>query len=581
MRAAILTRKSNAQEATGDEEKSVALQERECRQLIERNGWELIEVFTEDAVSGALMTPEGRPELFRLLAACERKDRPFDVVVVSHEDRIGRDTFRSSAVIVRIIEAGVRLVSVATGERKLDTPTDELMLAITGFSGSIERHNVSRRVRAKHFDTVRRGGWSGGTVPLGYEKVKTADRSELRVDASKAGLVRRIFTMAAQGYGTRRIAKTLNEDPETRSVRRWSGAGIRDTLTNRIYVGQIVFGVTRDVKKGGRIVRVKSPDAPMVVERPDLRIVGDALVARVRARSAATVHLRRPNGQLLGKPERAVLASKYLLSGMLTCGICGSRLVVQHLVASGVRKRAYLYYRCGSNLNRKACPNNASLPIERIHDAVATLFQQDVLVADRVERVLRDLVAEHQAHPEQIEAQRRAVTAELARTEGRLAKLADALEEGGQVRTVLDRIKTVEREQRDLQARLEHLDGLGKAAAAHSNGAYRAKLEALLADWRGCLTADPVVGRQVLRKLLVGPLTVTPRPEGGFAWTGTATFSRAMGGILGAGADDERWSLYVDRALVADDLDSEVKAALTRRIEASRLSDTPSSRSWR
>jgi hypothetical protein len=40
MRCAILCRKSNPQEATGDE-KSVALQERECRALIERNGWEL------------------------------------------------------------------------------------------------------------------------------------------------------------------------------------------------------------------------------------------------------------------------------------------------------------------------------------------------------------------------------------------------------------------------------------------------------------------------------------------------------------------------------------------------------------
>ena len=150
MRCAILARKSNQQEATGDE-KSVVMQERECRALIERNGWELADghLYVEDVVSGALMTPEGRPELFRLLAACEAKQRPFDVVVVTHEDRIGRDTFRSSMVIMRIIESGVRLISVASGERRLDNPTDELLLAISGFTGSVERHSVSRRVRAK------------------------------------------------------------------------------------------------------------------------------------------------------------------------------------------------------------------------------------------------------------------------------------------------------------------------------------------------------------------------------------------------------------------------------------------------
>ena len=65
LRCAVLARKSNQQEATG-EEKSVALQERECRALIERNGWELTDghLYIEDAVSGALMTAEGRPELF-------------------------------------------------------------------------------------------------------------------------------------------------------------------------------------------------------------------------------------------------------------------------------------------------------------------------------------------------------------------------------------------------------------------------------------------------------------------------------------------------------------------------------------
>src|SRR5260370_7703029 len=136
MRCAMLARKSNQQEARGGE-KRVVMQERECRALIERNGWTLADghLYVDDAVSGALMTPEGRPELFRLLAACEGKGRrPFDVVVVSHEDRLGRDMYRTGIVVKRIIEAGVRLFSDARGERKLDTATDDLLMAFSGFS---------------------------------------------------------------------------------------------------------------------------------------------------------------------------------------------------------------------------------------------------------------------------------------------------------------------------------------------------------------------------------------------------------------------------------------------------------------
>ncbi len=233
-------------------------------------------------------------------------------------------TFRSSAIIVRIVEAGVRLFSVASGERKLDNPTDELLLAITGFAGSVERHNVSRRVRAKHFDSTRRGHWTGGKVPLGYVAVKVDGHSELRIDLPSSALVRRIFGLARDGYGTRAIARTLNEDPATRGLRRWSGAGIRDTLTNKIYLGTMVFGLTRDVKKGGRLVRVKSTEAPVVVDRPDLRIVSDELWQAVASRKAATCHLRRANGQLLGKPERSTMASRYLLSGLRSSAVCAT-----------------------------------------------------------------------------------------------------------------------------------------------------------------------------------------------------------------------------------------------------------------
>jgi hypothetical protein len=50
---------------------------------------------------------------------------------------------------------------------------------------------------------------------------------------------------------------------------------------------------------------------------------------------------RRLNGQLLGKPERLTMASRYVLSGMLGCGVCHDPMVVQNLVPSGVLKGTY------------------------------------------------------------------------------------------------------------------------------------------------------------------------------------------------------------------------------------------------
>src|SRR5882672_6422147 len=346
MRCAILARKSNQQEATGDE-KSVAVQERECRALIERNGWTLADghLYVEDVVSGALMTPEGRPELFRLLAACEAKQRPFDIVVVSHEDRIGRDTFRSSMVIMRIIESGVRLVSVASGERKLDTPTDELLLAISGFMGSAERHSVSRRVRAKAFDNARRGHTTGLRA-FGYESVEVNGHKELRVNAAEGEIVRWIFDLCQQGYGIRRIAHRLNEQHS--GLHRWSHTGVRDILKNEIYIGQVVYGRTRNEVRKGVKRKAAVPEAEWVrVERPELRIVPQPLWDAAQARKAATfaAYPQTAEVHLSGPPSRSVLESKYLLAGMLRCGVCNGKLISLRRGKRPGGKR-HLYYAC-------------------------------------------------------------------------------------------------------------------------------------------------------------------------------------------------------------------------------------------
>jgi DNA invertase Pin-like site-specific DNA recombinase len=573
MRAAILCRKSNATEAS-EGEKSVDVQERECRALAAKNGWAVAEVFVEDAVSGALMTAEGRPELFRMLAACEQKPRPFDVVVVSHEDRLGRDTLRVSAIVVRLLEAGVRLFSVATGERRLDNPTDELLMVVTNFAGSIERHNVSRRVRAKHRDTISRGGWPGGKVPLGYEKVSVSGHSELRVGATSS-LVTRIFTLAAEGHGTRAIARILNDDPATRSLRKWSGAGVRDTLTNKLYIGQIAYGLTRDVKRGGKIVRVVSPEPPVVAERPDLRIIDEKLWAAVATRKAVTAQLRNAKGQLQSKPERALIASKYLLSGMLQCATCGGPMVVQVQVPSGVRTKVYRYYRCSNHINNGACANNRSLPLDEIHEIIALHLKSEVLTPERLDRVVADLAAEQASRPDERAAERKALGDALRAVEQRLERLAAALEVGGDLRVLVERTKLAETERAGILAKLEHADGLAKAAALDG----QAKVEAaqVLACWAKALESGVLVARQALRKLLAGKIVMTPEPDGTWSYRMPVAVGRWFSGHIGA-TEINAYDMTILPAPKPVNLDRE---ATDLAREAYRQSVPPSSPSWR
>ena len=55
----------------------------------------------------------------------------------------------------------------------------------------------------------------------------------------------------------------------------------------------------------------------------------------------------------------------------------------------------------------------------------------------------------------------------------------------------------------------------------------------------GLRRAAPVQGRQILRKLLVGRVTFTPRTEGAeryYEYAGEATLGRFLGGVIGSRA---------------------------------------------
>jgi site-specific DNA recombinase len=547
MRCAILCRKSNPQEATGDE-KSVAVQERECRALIERNGWELADghLYVEDVVSGVLMTPEGRPELFRLLAACESKGRrPFDVVVVSHEDRFGRDMYRTGIIVKQIIEAGVKVFSVASGERKLDTATDDLLMAISGFGAQLERESTSRRVRAKAFDNARRGH-ATGLRAFGYDSVDVNGHKELQVNAAEAEIVRWIFDLCQQGYGIRRIAHRLNE--QHGGLHRWSHTGVRDILKNEIYIGQVVYGRTRNEVRKGVKRKVAVPEAEWVrIERPELRIVPQPLWDAAQARKAATfaAYPQTAEGHLSGPPSRSALASKYLLAGMLRCGVCGGKLISLRRGKRPGGKR-HLYYACWTSRGRGAtvCTNRRVVPMGRLHDMVVTMFQQDILTPARLERVIRDLARGHEQGPARAAEVRRALEADLHRVEGRIANLTEAVAAGGEVKSLIAAIRTAEREQQNIRDRLEHAEGLQKAGAAWDESAYRERVLALLDDWQGALKAAPQIARQILRKLLVTDITVTPGENAAGRWfkyEAQGTFRRIWSGTMGPGGMESRW----------------------------------------
>lgn len=82
----------------------------------------------------------------------------------------------------------------------------------------------------------------------------------------------------------------------------------------------------------------------------------------------------------------------------------------------------------------------------------------------------------------------------------------------------------------------EHLEGLERAAVTWDRTKFAESLRGSLEDWRGILEGNPVQARQILRKLLIGRLTLSPtvREDGRYyEIAGQVSYGRLLTGIIG------------------------------------------------
>jgi DNA invertase Pin-like site-specific DNA recombinase len=114
----------------------------ELREYARLRGWQIVEEFTDQGVSGCR---ESRPTLNRLMSdACSRR---FDAVLVWKIDRFGRSLKHLVNALAELAALGVAFISLRDN-LDLSTPSGRLMFQIIGAMAEFERALIQERVRA-------------------------------------------------------------------------------------------------------------------------------------------------------------------------------------------------------------------------------------------------------------------------------------------------------------------------------------------------------------------------------------------------------------------------------------------------
>jgi len=320
MKAAIYCRVStNAQERDGT---SLDTQLEACLAKARDLGCQAPQslVFTE-VFSG--LTRE-RPRLNALRQTI--RDGQVDVLIAYALDRLSRDPVDFIIIQEELEKADVELVLVTEDVDSSDI--GKLISHIRGYAAKLEAEKIAERTRRGKQKAIKDGTLPQGTG-RGLYGYRWDSEKKVRVPIEfEARVMRRIFTLIAEGASTFAVATLLNgQGVPTKTGAKWHPLTVRRGVTNPAYCGTTYFGRTHGSRKT-KLVAV--PEHEWV----ELANATPAIVSRELYEAANEALKRRQEVRTLPEPRG------YLLTGHLVCERCGSPVV-----GTCLNKR-YRYYRC-------------------------------------------------------------------------------------------------------------------------------------------------------------------------------------------------------------------------------------------
>jgi site-specific DNA recombinase len=605
MRAAIYARKSTEQNVA-DESKSVVRQQDNARAFATAKGWTVADehVFVDDGVGGAEF--EKRPGLMRMMAAI-KPSAPFGALIVSERKSIGREQFETGMIIKRLGQAGVEIFEYVHGRSLTPKNAMEKVLAsVQGFADEDHREKTGERIYEALLRKTKQGYVTGGRL-YGYRNVDVFDgvdqhgrprRShvEREIDAPEAQWVLRAFELYASGIGLKLIARRLTSEgaplPKYTSPKKdglsplagWAPSTVRAVLGREEYRGVIVWNRWRKRDDWGEVNPTPRPESEWVRTAAEhLRIVPEDLWVRVASRRADVEGkaIRFESGRLSGKPPKHHAPS--LLAGMATCGLCGGGLMVvesggprvdcfdeEHLPAPGESvapspRGKYRYYACARRKHSGNCANALRVRLEAMDEAVLQAVEEHALTPEAVEQVIR------LSERDDVRDRQEKLVAEAADVEKRIERLTAAMEVGGEVVTLMDRIKKHEWRMKQIAVEQADLRPVPRLAPA--------VVEGRLAEWRRLLRQSTTQGRAVLQRVIRGRLTFTPRADGkGYDFSGDTRFARLFAGVV-----TPRPAFVADGAAGTEHIRPEdtLEADYGRLLERAERVAEPGDKGWR
>lgn len=328
VRSALYARVSSQKQA---DEMTIESQLAAIRNRVRSDGHEVATEFEfcDSGFSGAELR---RPamEALRDAVASGAVDRLY----VHAPDRLARKLAHQAILLEEFSKHECEVVFLSQ-EGIPDTPEAKLLIQMQGMIAEYEREKILERTRRGRRYAAKQGRMSVfSTAPFGYRRIRKqpgGPDTHWEVIPADAATVKLIFDLVGiQRYSLRQVGRELF----ARGIRtatgkeRWDTSTLGGILVNSAYQGTAKFGKERSVpRKPGRRAKRGDPPIPRrskvtertLPEEQETILVPAIIDANLfQAVGEQMEENRKRSRERQGEP------AKFLLSGLLICGCCGS-----------------------------------------------------------------------------------------------------------------------------------------------------------------------------------------------------------------------------------------------------------------
>ncbi|MBH0156158.1 recombinase family protein [Fictibacillus sp. 5RED26] len=214
----------------------------------------------------------------------------YDAVLVTGLDRLSRDLETAMHLWKRFNKAGIPVI---TPDRTY-TDSDFMIYAMEGLVAHEEYSRITKKMRDNKRDVALQGNYVGSRHPLGFDKVKANNGRYTLKPNQDAEKVRKIFDLAINGYGAKRISEVVGIPQRS----------VKHMILNKAYIGTSIF---KDVEV---------PDAfPAIVDKDTFYKANEAMKSRF---AGSREQRTRTKGTV-----------RTILKDLVYCGECGRKTLFQ------------------------------------------------------------------------------------------------------------------------------------------------------------------------------------------------------------------------------------------------------------